>query len=198
MLLITVLGLCFGFSLLAAKLGYSVALGAFIIGAVIAESREIHRIEVLTEPIRDMFSAVFFVAIGLMIDPKLIVQYWLPVSVITVAVVVGQSLTCAFGTFIAGNDTRTSLRVGMGLAQIGEFSFIIAALGVSLNVTSHFLYPIAVAVSAVTTLLNPYLIKNADRAVGWFDRLAPPRLVQSLADYTAWVGQLGNARPASM
>ena len=99
MLLITVLGLCFGFSLLAAKLGYSVALGAFIIGAVIAESREIHRIEVLTEPIRDMFSAVFFVAIGLMIDPKLIVQYWLPVSVITVAVVVGQSLTCAFGTF---------------------------------------------------------------------------------------------------
>jgi CPA2 family monovalent cation:H+ antiporter-2 len=121
MLLITVLGLCFGFSLLAAKLGYSVALGAFIIGAVIAESRDIHRIEILTEPIRDMFSAVFFVAIGLLIDPKLVVQHWLPVTVITIGVVVGQSLTCAFGTFLAGNDTRTSLRVGMGLAQIGSF-----------------------------------------------------------------------------
>src|SRR6185436_3794151 len=156
MLLVSVLGLCFGFSLLAAKLGYSVALGAFIIGAVIAESREIHRIEILTEPIRDMFSAVFFVAIGLLIDPKLLIQHWLPVTVITIGVVVGQSLTCAFGTFLAGNDTRTSLRVGMGLAQIGEFSFIIAALGLSLNVTSDFLYPVAVAVSAITTLLNPY------------------------------------------
>jgi len=198
MLLITVLGLCFGFSLLAAKLGYSVALGAFIIGAVIAESREIHRIEILTEPIRDMFSAVFFVAIGLLIDPKLLLQHWVPVTVITIGVVVGQSLTCAFGAFVAGHDTRTSLRVGLGLAQIGEFSFIIAALGLSLNVTSEFLYPIAVAVSAVTTLLNPYLIKNADRFVGWFDRVAPPKLVNYLALYTQWVGQLGSERHTSM
>src|SRR5882724_2744184 len=144
MLLITVLGLCFGFSLLAAKLGYSVALGAFIIGAVIAESREIHRIEILTEPIRDMFSAIFFVAIGLAIDPKILAAYWLPVVVITIVVVVGKILACAFGTFVSGNDTRTSLRVGMGLAQIGEFSFIIALLGLTLKVTSHFLYPIAV------------------------------------------------------
>ena len=198
MLLITVLGLCFGFSLLAAKLGYSVALGAFIIGAVIAESREIHRIETLIEPIRDMFSAVFFVAIGLLIDPKLVVQHWLPVSVITIGVVVGQSLTCAFGAFLAGNDTRTSLRIGMGLAQIGEFSFIIAALGLSLNVTSGFLYPIAVAVSAITTLLNPYLIRNADRIVNRFDRLAPTKLVNYLELYTQWVGQLAGERHTSM
>lgn len=198
MLLITVLGFCFGFSLLAAKLGYSVALGAFIIGAVIAESREIHRIHILTEPVRDMFSAVFFVAIGLLIDPKLILEHWLPVTVITVGVVVGQSLTCAFGTFVAGNDLRTSLRVGLGLAQIGEFSFIIAALGVSLNVTSNFLYPIAVAVSAITTLLNPYLIRNADGFVTWFARVAPTKLVNYLALYTQWVGQLGSERQASM
>jgi monovalent cation:H+ antiporter-2, CPA2 family len=198
MLLVTVLGLCFGFSLLAAMLGYSVALGAFIIGAVIAESREIHRIEILTAPIRDMFSAIFFVAIGLLIDPKLLLQHWLPVTVITIAVVVGQSLTCAFGTFLAGNDTRTSLRVGMGLAQIGEFSFIIAALGLTLNVTSGFLYPIAVAVSAITTLLNPYLIKNADRLVNWFDHLAPPKLVNYLALYTRWIGQLGSERHNSI
>lgn len=198
MLLITVLGLCFGFSLLATKLGYSVALGAFIIGAIIAEAREIHRIEILTEPIRDMFSAVFFVAIGLMIDPKLLVNYWLPVTIITIVVVVLKTLACAFGTFVAGNDTRTSLRVGMGLAQIGEFSFIIAALGVSLKVTSDFLYPIAVAVSAITTLLTPYLIKNSDHFVNVFDRLAPPKLVGYLGLYTQWVGQLGSDRQTSL
>ena len=198
MLLVTVLGLCFGFSLLAAKLGYSVALGAFLIGAIIAEAREIYRIAALTEPIRDMFSAIFFVTIGLLIDPRLLVQYWGPVLVITVAVVLGQVLTCAFGTFVAGNDTRTSLRVGMSLAQIGEFSFIIAALGLSLKVTSEFLYPIAVTVSAITTLLNPYLIKNSDRLVNWFDRAAPKPLVNTLELYTGWVGQLGSRRQTSM
>ena len=198
MLLITVLALCFGFSLLASRLGYSVALGAFMIGAVVAESREIHRIETLTGPIRDMFSAIFFVAIGLMIDPKLILQHWVPVMIITIAVVVGKSLSCAFGSFVAGNDSRTSLRVGMGLAQIGEFSFIIAALGSSLKVTSEFLYPIAVAVSAITTLMNPYLIRGSDRMVGWFDRFAPQKLVRYLELYTEWVGQLGAARRTSM
>ena len=198
MLTITVLGLCFGVSLLAAKLGYSVALGAFIIGAVIAEAREIHRVEALLEPIRDMFSAIFFVSIGLLIDPKMLLNYWQPILVITVAVIVGKVLTCSFGAFIGGNDTRTSLRVGMGLAQIGEFSFIIASLGVTLKVTSGFLYPIAVAVSAVTTLATPYLIRSADGLVGWFDRVAPKPLASSLDIYTRWVGQLGGQREASM
>lgn len=194
MLIITVLGLCFGVSLLAVKLGYSVALGAFIIGAVIAETREIHRIETLIEPIRDMFSAVFFVAIGLLIDPKMLVVYWLPILVITVAVVVGKILTCSFGAFVGGNDTRNSLRVGMGLAQIGEFSFIIASLGVTLKVTSSFLYPIAVAVSAVTTLLTPYLIRAADPVTSAFDRLAPRGLTNLLDLYTRWVGGIGDRR----
>ncbi len=194
MLLITVLGLCFGCSLLAVKLGYSVALGAFIIGAVIAEAREIGRIEILTEPIRDMFSAIFFVAIGLMIDPAMLLEHWLPVLVITLVVVIGKVITCSFGTFVTGNDSRTSLRVGMGLAQIGEFSFIIASLGVTLHVTSGFLYPVAVAVSAVTTLLTPYLIKGADGLVNWFDREAPRSLVRYLELYTQWVGQLGGQR----
>lgn len=196
MLIITVLGLCFGVSLLAAKLGYSVALGAFVIGAVIAEARELHRVETLLEPVRDMFSAIFFVAIGLLIDPRMLLTHWQPVLVITVAVVVGKVLTCSFGAFVGGNDTRTSLRVGMGLAQIGEFSFIIAALGLSLKVTSDFLYPIAVAVSAITTLLTPYLIRSADGAVTCFDRCAPPSLVNTLALYTNWVGQLGQRHPS--
>ena len=198
MLIVTVLGLCFGVSLLAAKLGYSVALGAFVIGAVIAEAREIHRVESLLEPVRDMFSAIFFVAIGLLIDPRMLITYWQPVLVITLAVLVGKVLTCSFGAFVGGNDTRTSLRVGMGLAQIGEFSFIIASLGVTLNVTSAFLYPIAVAVSVITTLLTPYLIRSADSVVGWFDRAAPRPLVDSLNLYTRWVGQLGDQRRANL
>ena len=194
MLIVTVLGLCFGVSLLAAKLGYSVALGAFVIGAVIAEAREIHRVEALLEPVRDMFSAIFFVAIGLLIDPKMLMTHWQPILVITLAVIVGKVLTCSFGAFVGGNDTRTSLRVGMGLSQIGEFSFIIASLGITLKVTSGFLYPIAVAVSAITTLLTPYLIKSADGVVVWFDRVAPKPLVTSLDIYTRWVGELGSQR----
>jgi CPA2 family monovalent cation:H+ antiporter-2 len=194
MLLVVVLGLCFGLSLVAVKLEYSVALGAFVIGAVIAESREIGKIEHLMEPIRDMFSAVFFVAIGMMINPVMLLKYWVPILVITVAVVVGKVLTCSFGAFIAGNDRRTSLRVGMGLAQIGEFSFIIAQLGLTLNVTSDFLYPIAVTVSAITTLLTPYLIKSSDSLVGWFDRHAPQNIATSLDVYTRWVGEMSTSR----
>lgn len=198
MLLITVLGLCFGVSLLAEKLGYSVALGAFVIGAVIAESREIHRIETLIEPVRDMFSAVFFVAIGLLIEPKMLMVHWFPVLAITLAVIVCKVIACASGTFLGGYDRGTSLRVGMSVAQIGEFSFIIASLGLSLNVTSNFLYPIAVAVSVITTLLTPYLIRSTDGVVNWFDRMAPKSLVNTLEIYTRWVGQLGGQRQPSL
>jgi CPA2 family monovalent cation:H+ antiporter-2 len=198
MLLITVLGLCFGVSLLAAKLGYSVALGAFVIGALIAESREVHRIATLIEPVRDMFSAVFFVAIGLLIEPKMLVVHWLPILAITVAVIGCKVVACASGTFLGGNDSRTSVRVGMSVAQIGEFSFIIASLGVTLKVTSDFLYPIAVAVSAITTLLTPYLIKSADGMVDWYERVAPRPLTNSFELYTQWVGRLGSQRHGSM
>jgi monovalent cation:H+ antiporter-2, CPA2 family len=198
MLLITILGLCFGVALLAAKLGYSVALGAFVIGAIIAEAREIHRVEALIEPVRDMFSAIFFVAIGLLIDPAVLVRYWAPILVITAAVVLGKVVACSFGAFVGGNSTRTSLRVGMGLAQIGEFSFIIASLGLTLNVTSKFLYPIAVAVSAITTLLTPYLIKSADTMESWFDRVAPRAIVNYLDLYTAWVAQFGSQGETNM
>ena len=197
-LLVTVLGLCFGVSLLAVKLEYSVALGAFVIGAIIAEARELGRIEILTEPIRDMFSAVFFVATGMLINPKLLVEYALPVAVITAAVVVGKVVTCSFGSFMAGNSTRTSLRVGMGLAQIGEFSFLIAGLGLTMGVTSQFLYPIAVTVSGITTLLTPFLIKSSDSLVNWFDRAAPQKFVNYLTLYTRWIGQWKEGRHPTM
>jgi CPA2 family monovalent cation:H+ antiporter-2 len=187
MLLIAVLGLCFGFCLLVIKLGYSVALGAFVIGAVMAESRQLRTIERLIDPIRDMFSAIFFVAIGLLLDPRVLVTYLMPITIITAAVVVGKVLTCSLGAFIAGHDGRTSMRVGMGLAQIGEFSFIIASLGLTLKVTSNFLFPIAVAVSAITTLLTPYLIKLADPLSARVAHAMPERVSRVFGLYTAWL-----------
>lgn len=187
MLLITVLGLCFGFCLLVVKLEYSMVLGAFLIGAIMAESRQLLKIERLIEPVRDMFSAIFFVAIGLMIDPQILLQYAWPIAVITVAVVLGKMLSCGLGAFIAGNDGRTSLRVGMGLSQIGEFSFIIAALGMTLQVTSDFLYPVAVAVSAITTLLTPYLIRGADPLSLKIAAVMPQRLSRVFGLYGEWL-----------
>jgi len=187
MLLITVLGLCFGFCLLVVKLEYSMVLGAFLIGAIMAESRELLKIERLIEPVRDLFSAIFFVAIGLMIDPSILLEYAWPIVVITLAVVLGKMLSCGLGAFIAGNDGRTSLRVGMGLSQIGEFSFIIAALGMTLQVTSDFLYPVAVAVSAITTLLTPYLIRAADPLSIKLGKVVPSRLARVLSLYGEWL-----------
>ncbi|MBF8774740.1 cation:proton antiporter [Pseudomonas fulva] len=187
MLLITVLGLCFGFCLLVVKLEYSMVLGAFLIGAIMAESRQLLKIERLIEPVRDLFSAIFFVAIGLMIDPQVLVDYAWPIVVITLAVVLGKMVSCGMGAFIAGNDGRTSLRVGMGLSQIGEFSFIIAALGMTLQVTSDFLYPVAVAVSAITTLLTPYLIRAADPLSIKLGNVVPGRLARVLSLYGEWL-----------
>ncbi|MFI8376605.1 cation:proton antiporter [Pseudomonas helleri] len=187
MLLITVLGLCFGFCLLVVKLEYSMVLGAFLIGAIMAESRQLLKIERLIEPVRDLFSAIFFVAIGLMLDPAILWEYALPIVVITCAVVLGKMLSCGLGAFIAGNDGRTSLRVGMGLSQIGEFSFIIAALGMTLQVTSSFLYPVAVAVSVLTTLMTPYLIRAADPLSLKLAQVMPNRVSRVFALYGEWL-----------
>ncbi len=197
-LLVAVLGLCFGFCLLVTEMGYSVALGAFMIGAIVGESASVERIERIIGPVRDMFSAVFFVAIGMLIDPAMLSQYWLPILVVTVVVVVGKVLTCSFGTFVAGNDGRTSLRVGMGLAQIGEFSFVIASLGLSLKVTSGFLYPVAVAVSAITTFLTPYLIRASDPLATQLGRRLPQGLTGALSAYTGWMGNLSLSGQGAM
>jgi monovalent cation:H+ antiporter-2, CPA2 family len=189
-LLVSVLGLCFGVSLLAVKAGYSVVLGAFLIGALMAEVKEAPRIRLLVEPVRDMFSAVFFVAIGMLIDIELLIQYAWPIAIITAVVVVGKLIACGLGTFLAGTPLKTSLKVGSSLAQIGEFSFIIAQLGLTLKVTSDFLYPVAVSVSAVTTLLTPYLIKASDRTATTLISLSPAPVRSVLDWYTQWIGNL--------
>ncbi|MDY7578081.1 cation:proton antiporter [Herbaspirillum sp. RTI4] len=190
MLLVSVLAILFGFCLLVMKLQYSVALGAFLVGAIMAEARQIHRIERVIEPLRDMFSAIFFVAIGLLFDPTVLKDYWLPITVITIAVVFGKLVSCTIGAFLSGETGRTPMRVGMGLAQIGEFSFIIAALGVSLKVTSDFLYPMVVAVSAITALLTPYLIRAADPLSSKAASVLPLKLSKALGQYSTWLHSL--------
>jgi monovalent cation:H+ antiporter-2, CPA2 family len=193
MLLVSVLGFCFAFCLLVVKLDYSIALGAFLIGAIMAESRHLHRIEHLIAPLRDAFSAIFFVTIGLMLNPAVLVDYAWPIAVITVAVIVGKIVSCGLGTFLAGKDGRTAMRVGMTVSQIGEFSFIIASLGLTLKVTSAFLYPIAVAVSALTTLFTPYLIRAADPLSRRVGAAMPRALANVFGLYGQWLGSLGPA-----
>lgn len=191
MLLITALALCFGISLLALQLGYSVALGAFLIGAIIAEARERGKVEGLVIPVRDMFSAVFFVTIGMMIDPRMLITYAVPILVLTAVVIVGKIISCTLGSFLAGNDGRTSLHVGMAVSQIGEFSFIIASVGVSLGVTSEFLYPIAVTVSGITTLSTPYLIQSSDSVIDLWEQIVPRSVRHYLGTYSAWLSRRG-------
>ncbi|MCL2829345.1 MAG: cation:proton antiporter [Betaproteobacteria bacterium] len=190
MIVITVLGFCFGFCMLVIKLDYSIALGAFVIGAVIAESRQLPVVERLMEPIRDLFSAIFFVTIGLLLDPKVLVEYAAPVAVITIATVLVKFFSSCLGALAAGEKARTSMRVGMGLAQIGEFAFIIASLGMTLRVTSDFLFPVAVAVSVVTTLLTPYLIKLADPLSAKVSASMPEIVVRAGQRYHNWLGSL--------
>lgn len=194
MLLVAVLGFCFAFCLIVVKLDYSIALGAFLIGAIMAETRHLRRIEHLVAPLRDMFSAIFFVTIGLKLDPSVLVDYAWPIAFISVAVILGKLVSCGLGTLLAGHDGRTAMRVGMTVSQIGEFSFIIASLGLQQNVTSGFLYPVAVTVSAITTLTTPYLIRVADPLSQRLARVMPPFLANVFGLYAQWLGSL---RPRS-
>ena len=189
-LLVSVLGICFGASLLAAWMGFSVALGAFLAGAVVAESRSVTRVLKLVEPLRDMFAALFFVAIGLKIDPAMLLHYALPALLIAAVVIVGKTLTCSVGLFIVGHDARTALRSGLGMAQIGEFSFVIATLGLSLGAISEAIYPIAVAVSVLCMAASPYLSRSADGLANGLRRVAPTSLRLLATSYSGWLENL--------
>lgn len=191
-LLISVLGMCFGFCLLVAKFEYSVALGAFLVGAMISESDQVEKIERLILPLRDTFSAIFFVSVGLMFDPAILHGALLPIMIITIAVVLGKVLSCSLGILVTGRDGKTALKVGMGLAQIGEFSFIIASLGITLGVIDKSLYSIAVSISIVTTLLTPYMIKHSDAVAGNLALVIPKAVSSTFTIYRLWVQ---NIRP---
>jgi CPA2 family monovalent cation:H+ antiporter-2 len=187
---VAAVGLSFAFALLARWMNYSVALGAFLAGALVAESGAAKIIEHRIEPVRDVFAAVFFVSVGMLIDPRLVWQNLAAVLVLTGVVVAGKLIGVAVGTFIAGYGVRTSVQAGMSLGQIGEFSFIIAGVGLSIGVIRPFLYPVAVAVSALTTLLTPWLIKSSGRFATFIDGRMPHRLQTYASLYGAWVNGL--------
>jgi CPA2 family monovalent cation:H+ antiporter-2 len=194
-LVIASIGLCFAVALLAQSFGYSVALGAFLAGSLVAESGEEKRVERLVEPVRDVFAAIFFVSVGMLIEPELIVRHGAAIAVLTAVVIAGKILSVSFGAFLTGRGTRTSIRAGMSLAQIGEFSFIIAGLGLSLDATRNFLYPVAVTVSAITTLTTPWLIRAAGPTASWVDRRLPPALQTFASLYESWLEQIRKPRP---
>ena len=184
-LLIVSLGLCFGMVVMAAHTGFSAAFGAFIMGSILAETVEAESIERLVKPVKDLFGAIFFVSVGMMVDPAMIVEYAGPIVVITLAVIFGQSLFGTLGVLLAGEPLKTAMQCGFSLTQIGEFAFIIASLGVSLHVTSHFLYPIVVAVSVITTFLTPYMIRLSDPVYCFADRHLPQFLKDYLTHYSS-------------
>lgn len=189
-LLVTVVGLCFAFSLLAAKAGYSVALGAFLAGMVVAESGRERRVEHLVHPLRDMFVAVFFVSIGMQIDPAQLLPNWQGLLLFGGLVLAGKILSGALGGLLGGHSLRNSIRAGAGLAQIGEFSFIIAALGQSLGVVGPALFPILAATCAWTTLSTPLLIRQSESLADSLERWLPRRLRHFLLHHRAAMGHL--------
>ena len=164
------IGLCLGMVLLAVQSGFSSALGAFVMGSVLAETIDAERIEHLVQPVKNIFGSIFFVSVGMMINPALLLQYWLPISIITLVVIVGQILFGCFGTLLSGQPLRVALQTGFSLVQIGEFAFIIANLGQSLKVTDSSLYPIVVAVSVITTFLTPYIMKLAYPTLAFLEK----------------------------
>ena len=184
---VAAVGLCFAFALLARKMGYSVALGAFLCGALVAESGAAKLIAHRIEPLRDLFAAVFFVSVGMLIDPRLIWAHGGAVLALTGVVVAGKLVGVTIGAFVAGYGIPTAVQTALSMGQIGEFSFIIAGVGLSLGVTGNFLYPEAVAVSALTTLLTPFLIRAAGRVGTAIDRRLPHTLQTYATLYSAWV-----------
>jgi CPA2 family monovalent cation:H+ antiporter-2 len=184
-LLVVSICLCFLMVLFASAVGFSPALGAFIMGSILAETTSAEKIEHLVKPVKDFFGAVFFVSVGMMIDPQMLVNYAGPIAIITVITIAGKFVSSFAGAMISGQSLQTSVQTGMSLAQIGEFSFIIATLGLSLGVTSDFLYPIAVAVSAVTTLTTPYMIRGSRPFYKWIEKRLPEKWLASLSRYSS-------------
>lgn len=189
------IGIAFGFAYLAAYAGYSVALGAFIAGSLVAESGVSKTVEHQVQPVRDIFAAIFFVSVGMLIDPMAIAEHWLMVLVFTVIVVTGNLVAVTLGSFLTGQSVQTSVKTGMSLAQIGEFSFIIAGVGVAYASAAgkpvyQLLYSIAVAVSGVTTLLTPWLIRAAEPTAAYVDRKLPRSLQTFVALYGTWLEKL--------
>ena len=183
-LLIVSLGLCCLMAVVSTKVGFSSAFGAFVMGSILAETIEAAKIEKLVAPVKDLFGAVFFVSVGMLVDPKIIVEYAIPIAVLVLTILLGQSIFGTFGFLIGGQSLKSAMRCGFSMAQIGEFSFIIASLGLSLHVTGEFLYPVVVAVSVITTFLTPYMIRLSVPSYNVLERHLPKTWVRALNNIT--------------
>ena len=182
-MLIVALALCFGMVVIASAVGFSAAFGAFIMGSILAETVEAEKIEHLVNPVKDLFGAIFFVSVGMMVDVALIVRYIVPILCIIAAIMVGHTVLSTCGFLLAGQPLKTSMQCSFSLTQIGEFAFILASMGTSLGVTSDFLYPIVVAVSVFTTFTTPYMIRLASPVYGFVERRLPSSWLAKLESY---------------
>ena len=179
-LLVVSLGLCCAMAVTSTKVGFSSAFGAFIMGSILAETIEAERIEKLVEPVKNLFGAIFFVSVGMLVDPKILIEYALPILLLVLTILVGQAVFGTISFMLGGESLKSAMRCGFSMAQIGEFSFIIASLGLSLGVISDFLYPVVVAVSVITTFLTPYMIRLATPAYNHLEHHLPKKLILSL------------------
>lgn len=184
-LLIVSIGLCLGMVVLATYTGFSTALGAFIMGSILAETIEAERIEHIIQPVKDLFGAIFFVSVGMLVNPAVLVEYAWPVILITLVTIVGKAIFSSFGVLLSGEPLNISIKSGFSLAQIGEFAFIIAGLGVSLKVLDPFISPIIVAVSVITTFTTPYFIRLANPFAEWLYKILPAKVKETLDRYTS-------------
>lgn len=181
-LLVVSIGLCFLLVVIAGKVGYSSAFGAFMMGSILAETVEAEKIERVVSPVKDLFGAIFFVSVGMLVDPAVLAAYWLPIVVLCIAIIVGQAVFGTTSFLLSGQPLRIAVQGGFSLAQIGEFAFIIASLGISLGVTSDFLYPVVVAVSIITTFFTPYMIRAAQPACRLLERVVPQNVMHRLME----------------
>lgn len=193
MLLITSLALCILMVWLATLVGFSPALGAFIMGSILAETVYAEKIEHLIKSVKDLFGAVFFVSVGMLFDPAMLAEYAGPIALITLATIFGKTISTTFGALVSGQPLKSSVQAGMSLSQIGEFSFIIATLGQTLKVTSDFLYPIAVAVSAITTFTTPYMIKASEPLYEWLEKKLPSSWLEFFYRYSSKSQSISNS-----
>lgn len=184
-LLILSLGLCLGMVMIAVKAGFSSALGAFVMGSLLAETVESGRIIKIVQPVKDLFGAIFFISVGMMVDLAVIWHYALPILGLTLLVLVGQSFFGSFGVLLSGQPLKIAIKSGFSLTQVGEFAFIIASLGVSLNVTDQYLYPVIVAVSVITTFLTPYMIRLSDPVCSFIESRLPQSAKDLIDRYTS-------------
>ena len=179
-LLLVAIGLCFGMVSLASYAGFSSALGAFVMGSILSETIEGEHIGKLVANIKDLFGAIFFVSVGMLVDPAVIAAHWLPILILTVVTIIGMTIFGSLGALVSGRGLNTAVHTGFSLAQLGEFSFIIAGLGVSLGVMRGFIYPVIIAVSVITTFTTPYMIKAATPVCNFLYKKMPVKLLAKL------------------